>query len=79
MSDFSGVVNQKCDVLVGPNWEGQNVVEMRFIYSPNPKMVSGTTVVIDTATAAKLIRQLQEGLEYLFNQSINERYGVGDE
>ena len=53
-----GVVHYHCDVLVGPNWEGKNVVEMRFTSGKD-----SSTVVVDRPTAARLINQLRRGLD----------------
>lgn len=58
MDKIRGVVNYHSEVQVGKNYEGQRVVEIRFANN------GGTLVtVIDTATAARLIRQLRNALD----------------
>lgn len=65
------LVHYHSDVLIGPNNYGETVVEIRFTSGKGTN-----SVVIDRATASRLINQLRRGLDDDYNQAINERsYG----
>lgn len=68
MDEIRGVVNYYSEVNLGKTYEGQRVAELRFSCNGDT-----TVVVIDTATAAKLIRQLRKVLDDDYNRAINER------
>lgn len=68
MDEIRGVVNYYSEVNLGKTYEGQRVAELRFSRNGDT-----TVVVIDTATAAKLIRQLRKVLDDDYNRAINER------
>lgn len=63
------VIHTYSDVTVGPH-DGKSVVELHFV-----GWQTDTYVVVDRATAARLINQLRRELDKEYNDRINERYG----
>lgn len=55
---ISGLIHTHSDVRTGPNWEGRNVVEVKF---SDGNYISN--IVIDRITAIRLRDQLRAALE----------------
>lgn len=68
-----GVVYITSEVRVGKNFEDESVVELKFSEQTTDKLRYVSTVVIDKATASRLINQLRRALDNDYNNSINER------
>lgn len=58
-----GIVHIHSEVRSGENWDNQRVVELKFTYHDNDKKESHIPVVVDRATAARLINQLRKVLD----------------
>lgn len=70
---ISGLIHISSEVVAGQNYEGQGVVQMKFHYPTSSKTNSSSTIVVDRATAARLINQLRRALDEDYNRAINER------
>jgi hypothetical protein len=70
-SDFVrvyGAAHTGSKVLAGVNYENQRVIQLSFESGSH-----NTIVVVDRATAARLINQLRRVLDEDYNRAINER------
>lgn len=61
------------EVRIGDYWDGGQAVELKFSEQTSDKARYATTVVIDRATAARLINQLRRALDEDYMRSINNR------
>lgn len=69
---ISGLVHISSEARVGKNYEGTPVAELTFYYQ-NANRRDTSTIVVDRATAARLINQLRRALDEDYNRAINER------
>lgn len=58
-----GEVYYWSEVQTGINWEDKSVVELRFTSQITDKTYNSSVVVVDRATAARLINQLRRALD----------------
>lgn len=66
-------VHTYSDVTVGP-YNGKEVVELHFV-APG----TDNWIVVDRATAARLINQLRRALDDSYNEAISNRPGGSDD
>ena len=74
-----GLTNVNSKVRIGEHYyTKKSVVELKFEELDDGN-VHTTTVVVDRATASRLINQLRRALDDDYNRSINERPGGSDD
>lgn len=61
------------EVRIGDYWEGGRAVELRFWDQTTDKTQYNAKIIVDKATAARLINQLRRALDDDYNRVINER------
>lgn len=62
-SKIRGLVHINSMIRAGRNFEDERVVELIFEAAQNANHLSHTTVVVDRATAARMINQLRKVLD----------------